>query len=307
MTECKYAVANFTEYDYTVLKSMISVVNVRTDATWAEANESDADVIFVGMDATGGDAIWSRGADCVRVWCTRDDEGGAGNNHLLKLPVRPDPLSKLLRELEMEAALDAAGGESLTKAAVERTPRRADDVFRPADCMLGYLQEIREGGVRALLHARHDDPTFPPPELLVDGDQQRFLWASSDNELINLCTMSVDNLRGRRASDDEYQRHATGLEERPLAHLLWLAALYGSSGAPLEGLTTASTVTLHAPAGETGVPMAADERKLERLLLDRPYTVSALAEESGLPQPQVVAFVNGCLALGIAELGQEAG
>lgn|GEM_PF-5167693 len=303
MGKCRFAIANFSEYDYTVLKSMISVVEVRTEADWEEVSEAKADVVFVGMDEPDGEPIWQRVTETIRVWCTRS--GDAEAEFILKLPVRPDPLSQLLRELETEAAADGASGEPATKAAVKRGRGAASgDAFRPQDSILGYIEKIRDGGVQGLLHARHDDPTFPPPELLVDGASERFLWGGSEAELAALCAMPAEMIRGRQANQDEYQRGAVGLEERPLTQLLWLAAIYGSAGVPLEGLTPSVSVRMDTRATNTGIPLAPEEKKLERLLMDNPHSAEQLVAESGLQEKQVIAFINGCLALGIAHLEQ---
>lgn len=310
MSTVKYVVGNFSKHDYSVLKHVISVVDVQTKANWEEASEADADVTFLGMDEPGGESIWDRTTDAVRVWCSHADNDEA--EWVLKLPARPVPLLQLLRKLEVAVASSAdaaaSGGEPATRDAVNRGRGVSSGAaFRPADGILGYLHEILESGIQAVLHARSDDPTFPPPELLVDGAERQFFWAGNDAELAGLCAMPADGIRGRKARDDEYRRHTGGLAARPLAQLLWLAALYGSAGAPMEGLTGGSTVRLDAGVGNAGIQLAPEERKLERLLIDGSHTVSELVRESGLPEKQVFAFINGGLALGIAQLEQNEG
>lgn len=300
MSKCRYAIRNLGTYDYSVLKSMISVVEIRATARWVEAGDADADVVFVGMDDAGAQHAWNSVTDAVRVWCSR--AGGSGFAPTLQLPVRPDPLSRLLRRLEAELAPGTAHAEPATRSAVKRSRGSPDGYFRPADCLLGHLQDIRAGGVQALIHARHEDPTFPPPELLVDGAAQRFVWPGRHEVLTALCSMSAEGIRGRTVSDDQYHRHTVGLAEQPLVQLLWLAAVYGSAGIPMEGLTNRSRVDLKGRLSDAGIPLAPEERRLEQSLHESPRAVGELVDECGLPERQVTAFVNGCLAVGIGRI-----
>lgn len=299
MTTFYFATKNMEDYHHAVLKSMISVTQVRTDHDWEEVEDDRAQVTFVGMDAPDT-AAWEGAASTLRVWCARAADSEA--DFSLAIPIRPDPLSRLLRALEMELGGDEATGEPATRAAVGRESVSAGEAFRRADGLLRDLDDIRAGGLHAALHIRNVDPTFPPPDLLIDGGAGEFVWPSSEDELVALCALPIDAIRGRKITAEAFDEAATGYERRPVAELPWLAAVHGSAGKPIEGVGPDKLVALEQRVGASGVLLRAEEKKLERALLDRARTPRELSDQLGVPQNQVYAFVNGCIALGAARV-----
>lgn len=303
MAERSYAVSNFSEYDHSVLRSIMSLVGARTQNEWVEADSSSAHVVFINVDDAAGRQAWDDVEGRPRVWCTREDEEG-GADYVLGLPVRFKTLLPLVERLEADVPDPSAAARPATKSSAPQatgsSPKGGH--FRATDGMLGYLERIQQGGMHAVLHTRDYAPLFPPTDLAVDGAAGRFVWPDSDNDLAELCAMPADGIAARKLPEDEYRTYAEATGERPLEVLLWMAAVHGSAGLPMEGLDDDTPVSLSGKPSDLGIPLDNNERKLERQLRGSPQTVDDLATQTGAPDTQIIAFINGCLALGVAQL-----
>lgn len=123
MAERHYAVLAFQENDRLLLRSIMALLNVRTQHTWSEtAAAASAHVVFIDMDSTEGQSAWQRLQDKPRVWCSRETAGDA--EYSLELPVKLGTLSPLVVLLEQQVPEDASSQRAGSSA---EKPETDDD------------------------------------------------------------------------------------------------------------------------------------------------------------------------------------
>lgn len=287
-----YAIRHFNGYDAKVLASTITLLQSRTRDLWTRGTVEDAEVEFINVDTPEGAESWKSNGRAIKVCCSNRK---LQSTYYVPRPIRLRSLGAVLERLEGDPMTNVVDIDAPAGAARPR----GDDAYQPNQGMLGYLYKVRRDGRQAVFHVREFAPLFPPPNLYVDGARQVFAWSDEETPLSELCALPPNGFTAQFLKLDDYARHVMPKQERSLDRLLWMAAVHGSGGRPWNGLTPDLPVSLEEAPDSEILPLSPGEEALGNRLLRTPHTPAELASLSGRPPADIMAFLNGCIALGL--------
>ncbi len=253
----------------------------------------------------------------VVVSFTEDPETSR-NARGLRRPVGYAELISMLKEIEEElhdfaAAVEPEEPEPASVPVVE-TPAsvvrllsnghgRADEPlaertrparrFVEATRLLGSLTRISRWGIPAeITHARF-------PTLLIMPQHNTYV-ASGDPLLeVAMFRDSAMSFSIRDVADEVAETVLTSGKLRPLSHLIYCAALYGSEGRLMLNSNVQDRLSLIGTPNFDAVPHLTEHKTIANYLIDNAADLADISRATGVSMSIVIDFCNACEAAGL--------
>ncbi len=197
---------------------------------------------------------------------------------------------------------------AVTETLVDRHSRSKEslaDKDRPArrfvagTRLLGVLSRLSQQGAPA--EVKH--PRFPT--LLISPEHNIFV--SSDNPLTlpDMFRDSAMSFRVDRLASDLAEAVLTSGSLRPLSHLIYSAALFGSEGRLMLNSDVESRLSLLGTPDFDAVPQLPEHMAIARYMIGNAGNLAEIAESTGVSISIVIDFCNACEAIGLIRRASE--
>lgn len=185
--------------------------------------------------------------------------------------------------------------------------------FNPAFHFLGLIQKAIADGV-----SRHCVHVGGPDIYIVPKEQLYYCADPSIDALQGLCLAAPFDVRvelvpdwqpnkpkdlkaGRMLISYKKMAEQPTLIAKPLAALLWYAAYVASNGRLLQGQSAQTPVRLRSSPNFSYCFHNGHDIVLAAFMLEHSAELTAVAEKTGVPLPQVYDFFNASVVLGLVE------
>ena len=287
------------------MRSLLNLVSGRTEGLeWQLSVEPGGDVTIVDVDSAAGRQTWAEQQPNTEMLVALTSRGDTGADQVLKKPLRSREFLGLLGRLagtEFVPAGQPGARPSRLARTSEFGPGSSSEKAEsgePADG--GRGPEIREEGLTLAEHLREGTWSGPIaltspgwPVLLIDPCSGTWFFDGSIGDLDpDHFARPIPASAGVALTNAELVERVQGHRQRNLSELKWYAGLAHSPGVLHPALRGGVKFML------TQVPSEAMKNELlhdlARIVLRGPTDLQGLLEESGQPEPNVVAFLNAC-------------
>jgi len=266
--------------DLKVLRSLLGLSAEKARVWVIDSEHEDGDAVLVDVDHPDGAALWPELNRSGRVVVALTRQRRFPCRHVLRKPIRSQPLMLLLDSL-VEDVDQHDEGTSWPVLAL------GEDGF---DLPLAEHLRRRNWDLPVLIGGEFQ------AELIIDPGAGVWYSSASDRELARLVRRSFGRDDARFLDSSELVNHTRGLEQHSLTNLKWRAGLALSSSALHPDL--AGEVRFMLPQ----VPMQALSdtaySRQARVLIRGPATAVELLEASHSERSDVAEFLNACHVCG---------
>lgn len=267
--------------DENVLKSLIDLLGARTSEEWLYRDDVPADALLLDVDNPEAIAAWKMKPETVRrntIAYSNSEPGFALTRRLAK-PLRAAELIAVLKDIEQ-------ANDDLTEPAV-RT--EVSEVTTLAGCVARH----REGAMRLACGDR---------EVIIDRHRQQFCSSESGESLAAMLTHPLSEYRISTGSEVRLPPEAPGRWQDQKA-VLWLVGQCGSHGKLLDGIDRGALFRVSRWPGFGPVRPSHKVLSLCSLLTrKRALGIADIMAATGLPEFDIIAFVNAAFLTGILEI-----
>ncbi len=189
-----------------------------------------------------------------------------------------------------------------TKALLEYSGRSTEtliDKTRPArrfvegTRLLGTLNRISRWGIAAeVSHAKY-------PTLLVSPSHNTFVASDDPLSHPRMFRDSVSSFAIRDLAEDIAEAVLTSGKLRPLSHLIYCAALFGSEGRLILNNNPRDRLSLIGTPDFDAVPHLPQHKTIARYLIANAADLADIARSTGVSIGVVIDFCNACEAIGL--------
>ena len=339
MTPKTICFTGFSKDEGAALMAMFDQANARLGRHWQLESEGAAQVLVIDMDSMYGHMSWLKAHNSGRVTVGVTMAGRSETDHLLPRPVTLDAMVALLSTLSGQAPGAAPPPAPKPEpVAVEAAKTTAPAPAMPADpirttgprpAMPAQPDPVRTTGQRAAMPAdpartTGQRPAMPPrdpgladylrpgaltgpvkvqlpgaPLLVLDPNTQTYLGGSSLKAFQPYGEAPLQSGDLHPIDAAEFGQLAAKLgAPQPWARLAWLCALVGNRGTIAPGVDPNALFKLNKwPQTEREFPK---HFRIATVMMKGPARLTEIAEQSGVPLPEVTDFVNANLATGYA-------
>ena len=187
------------------------------------------------------------------------------------------------------------GGESLEDRA--RPARR----FVEGTRLLGVLNRISRWGIAAeVTHSEF-------PTLLISPEHNTFVAADDPLAIPGMFRDSATSFSIEDLPDDAAEAMLRSGKVRPLSHLIYAAALFGSEGRLMLNNNPQDRLSLIGTPNFDAVPHLPQHKPIARYLIANAADLTDIAESTGVSIGIVIDFCNACEAIGLVRRIPDAG
>lgn len=269
--------------DETVLKSLIDLLGARTADEWHYRDDAAVDALLLNTDDPDAVATWQTKPESIRrktIAYSSGEPGFAVARRLAK-PLRAADLIAVLNGIE-QATDEAADIE------VESPARGLTTL---ADC-------IAQQNDRLLRLACGDR------EVVIDRNRQQFCSSESGESLAALLTCGIDEYQISSGADVTVPSSPSVRWQDEKA-VFWLIGEHGSHGKLIDGVDRNGRFRITRWPGFGPVRPSHKTFSLCSLLTRKnPMSLEGIRAATGLPEFEVIAFVNAAFLTGILVVEQ---
>ncbi len=219
------------------------------------------------------------------------DEARVGPNLIvLKRPVEIVTLKKVLARLFAKMQPQIA-----VPSAATSPPQDMHEDAAPPNSVFHLLLEVKRK--REVLRLTLPEGT----DVFVDGLNRSLATVAPAQMLHEMVRLPVSALRVERLAASEFAVISSGLNVSTLNGLLWTAAVHCSGGRLLPGHRMDTPVRLRAWPNFTRTDFRPEHLRLAAKLAMQSLSLSELAEHSGVPEAEVIAFYNAGVAVDLID------
>jgi hypothetical protein len=304
----------FSELEDLTLQAVLTLSERALSARWRHQKDiKRANAVLVFVDSPEGAQFWdsdtrNHSSACF-VACSSQGVADARwtlDLRLHELPSRKklvnllNTLSEHLAKQAAETLKESADGKPRANPSQPPTGAKPIDrpAFEPGGYLLGLLQKAMAAG---------QDSIFALPNrgawLAVSPKAQRYYAAAPVDQLQALLQSRADDIHSRALPVEKLLESAIGkdLSHRPLAELLWQAALASSGGRLLTGRSPKDVVRLKHWPPITYLPSFRAFLRIAAFMGQNAASLESVAEHTGAPLETVFDFHNACEALDLLE------
>ena len=307
--------------------------------TWQLVGENDADYVIVDMDSMYGPMSWLRlhaagkqvvgltsasrtqadyrlprpfAADDIVAMLTEIGGAAPAPAPAPPAPPRPDPVPAPPPVVEQAPPPAPAPAPVAPPPAPAAPPAPVADAAPPAAPAAepttaaarntAFAHWLRPGALTG--RARYQ--SGKGPELFIDFAQRQYHGPATLKPLADYFSAVVGLRDFEQLDDKAWQTAVAALgAPLPLTRLQWYGGLLAGEGQLLPGFSTASRYTLSKwPETEREYPR---HFRIATAMMKGPSTIAEIAAASGVPEEDVIDFINANLTTGFAEPHGEGG
>lgn len=282
------------------LRSLLELINSRNSQGWTLMQEGQANVVLFDVDTDSGRAAWNANQgltrESIRVWCSRRGPTEAVK-YYLKKPYRYQALVDLLTAV---TGAKARSGKTVPiSAAIKTKPesKLAGKIFNPDEHFLGLLLSATEEKQPVRFQRQNG------ASLYVEPTDWEYFYPESEKGLRSLCASVPAQIKVEIISKGVLAKQIAqeGMQGRSLQSLIWLAALEGSAGRPLQGWEEGGMLKLKQWPNLGVLQHSLDEMRLATFMATQAATLVTISARTGVARQKVVDFINACYAVGLLE------
>ncbi len=212
-------------------------------------------------------------------------------------PVAAKPVRKASNPAATRALLEYSGRSTETLSDKARPARR----FVEGTRLLGTLNRISRWGIAAeVSHAEY-------PTLLVSPAHNTFVASDDPLSHPRMFRDSVVSFAIRDLADDIAEAVLTSGKLRPLSHLIYCAALFGSEGRLILNRNPRDRLSLIGTPDFDAVPHVPEHKTIARYLIANAADLADISRSTGVSIGVVIDFCNACEAIGLLRRIPETG
>ena len=212
-------------------------------------------------------------------------------------PVPAKPARKAPNPAATKALLEYSGRSTETLMDKTRPARR----FVEGTRLLGTLNRISRWGIAAeVSHAKY-------PTLLVSPSHNTFVASDDPLSYPRMFRDSVSCFAIRDLAEDIAEAVLTSGKLRPLSHLIYCAALFGSEGRLILNNNPRDRLSLIGTPDFDAVPHLPQHKTIARYLIANAADLADIARSTGVSIGVVIDFCNACEAIGLIRRIPETG
>ncbi len=209
---------------------------------------------------------------------------------LLVQPIEPDPAIT-----EFLIYKNGRADETLDEKA--RPARR----FVEGTRLLGVLNRISRWRIPA--EVTH----FEFPTILISPENNAFVAADDVLAMPIMFRDSAMSFAIEDLPDDVAEAMLTSDKLRPLSHLIYCAALFGSEGRLMLNSNPQDRLRLIGTPNFNAVPHLPEHKTVARYMMTEDADLAAIAEKTGVSISIVIDFCNACEAIGLVRRVPDSG
>jgi len=249
-------------------------------------------LVVIDMDSTDSETILNslRPGQVKLVLSPRHMKGT--NLVSIKKPIRVDSFKDVLLKI-----CNKMYGQIGTSA----TPSHVTLPASPSG-FAGFMQQliqIKNNNQYCIIHLQNRQ------DLVIDGERQMLLSRESFENIISSNLSLFEQAKIELLSEKLSQSDMGNTTMTALAGFLWELAVKTSESILPAGVGEESKFSLKAWPNFTRHGFKPEHLKIAALLAKQAVSINTITEKTGLEQPLVQQFVNGCYAVGLLNLNSK--
>lgn len=312
MASATLCFSGFSRDDMAQIQQQFGQANAETGNRWMLAPEAEARVLVIDMDSMYGHMTWLKARDSGKLTVGLTAGDRSETDLLLKRPTSAASVKALLGQLEAHTPITPA--PPVQAAAPVAAPVDAPAPAR-SNPSADYIAAVTTGQMAAMQPVVAHEPrvsdymvagvlggparlhTPGAPVLAFDPVSQTYAGSATLKPLLPYVHAVIRDSEFEAIEQAEFERIKTSAGgAQPYMRLLWLCGLSVGNGHLLPGYNQSRKFLLTKwPQIEREYPK---HFRLATVMMKGPAFVRELAESSGVPETEVIDFINAGLLAG---------
>jgi hypothetical protein len=331
MASATLCFSGFSRDDVALIQRQFEQANAELGNRWTLVPEADARVLIIDMDSMYGHMTWLKAQDGGKTTVGLTAGNRSETDFLLQRPVGVPALRALLEQLSDEAAVVTTRTPAVSPitapapapvaaaAPAPSMPAPSAPAAEPAAATKApsadYIAALTTGQMAAMQKMVPHEPRISDymlpgvlggpakiqisgaPLLAMDPGSQSYAGSATLKPLLPYIEAVIRESEFIAISHTEFEQiKAAGGGAQPYMRLLWLCGLTVANGQLLPGFSPGRKFALTKwPQIEREYPK---HFRLATVMMKGPALIREIAETSGVPEAEVVDFVNAGLLTG---------
>lgn len=270
-----------SDKDETILKSLVSLLESKTQQSWSYERTSEGDVVIIDLDHPQGRDAWQEAglehAGRIRVAYSADPSIPDAPYHLHK-PLRARELVNLLN------TVPSAGSGVVPEKAEPANPVSERPGQSGVQRLAHLLQDKTQTAVMRIVYQEY--------RVIIDKSKAHYSASHPLDKLEPLCKAPLSELEVETFSP------SASAKWRPLQELLWYSALVGYDGALKPGINAEHIFRLERWPNFKRLIHAPEHFVLSAYMTKNPADIATIHMATGLSNERINDFINACSACG---------
>ena len=323
MASATLCFSGFSRDEIAQIQQQFGQANAETGSRWTLASEADARVLVIDMDSMYGHMTWLKAREGGKLTVGFTAGERAETDLLLKRPTSAAALKVLLGQLEAHTPIAAPAPAPPPVAAIASSVVPAPPAQAPVDAPAAvrsnpsadYIAAVTTGQMAAMQPVVAHEPrvsdfmasgvlggparlhTPGAPVLAFDPASQTYAGSATLKPLLPYVNAVIRETEFEAIEQSEFERIKSAAGgAQPYMRLLWMCGLTVGNGHLLPGYNPARKFVLTKwPQIEREYPK---HFRLATVMMKGPAFVREIAESSGVPESEVIDFINAGLLTG---------